>query len=265
MSWFSKKEDMQAGEQMPELPELPDSPNTNLILPQSSSQNLPPPPQPVETPYNQIPSAQPKTPKLTKDLYESSAPQFYQEAKPGMQKSKFSYEPEIPSKPIENFGISPNPSDLDRGFRRNLSEDFLGPKNPRKDFFGGELGESKTSVNSPKSSIKESPYIPPSYNPLSYSPPQNYGITKTPGSFKSSTKNFAKKDDSVYIRLDKFQITMETFKDIKEKIREIEELLSRTKEIKAREEKEIEEWEREIEIIKLKLDSINKEISAPEE
>ncbi len=231
MGWFSKKEDMQAGEQMPELPELPNSPNTNLILNQSSSQNLPPP-QPKETSYNQIPSAQPKTLKLTKDLYESSSPQFYQEARPGMQKSKFSYEPEIPERPIENFGIFPD-----------IPEVY--PK----------LGEPETS---------KATYTPPNYNPP-YSPPQNSTITKTLGSYKPSTKNFAKKDDSVYIRLDKFQITMETFKDIKEKIREIEELLNRTKEIKAREEKEIEEWDREIQTIKLKLDSINKEISAPEE
>ncbi len=98
-----------------------------------------------------------------------------------------------------------------------------------------------------------------------YQPPADFGIAKTLGSFKPSAKSISKKDDSVYIRLDKFNITMEAFRDIKEKIREIEELLAKTKEIKSREEKEIEEWEREIEAIKLRLDSINKEISAPEE
>jgi hypothetical protein len=78
-------------------------------------------------------------------------------------------------------------------------------------------------------------------------------------------KTFPKKDESVFIRLDKFQVTIESFRDISGKIREIEELLARTKEIKAREEHELEEWEREIEAIKLKLDSIGKEISIPDE
>jgi hypothetical protein len=94
-----------------------------------------------------------------------------------------------------------------------------------------------------------------SYKPLSESPRQQI----------SQIKTFPKKDESVFIRIDKFQVTIEAFRDISQKIREIEELLARTKEIKAREEKELEEWEREIEAIKLKLDSIGKEISIPDE
>ena len=211
MGWFTKKEDMHSSEQMPELPELPDSPNTNLILPQSSNQQ----PQPNEISLPQQ-NYLPQTPaqKLTKDFSESTNPYSNQQIRPGMQKSKFSLEsevPEIPEQTIENFGVT---------------------------------------------KIKDSPYMPPQ---------RDVGMIKTQGSFKPSTKSLSKKDDSVYIRLDKFQITMESFREIKNKIREIEELLARTKEIKVREEKEIEEWEREIEAIKLKLGSIDKEISAPEE
>lgn len=130
------------------------------------------------------------------------------------------------------------------------------------------MQKSKFSPDSESSEILEPPVedfgIPKSKH-SDYRPPKEWGIMKTSGSFKPSTQGLSKKDDSVYIRLDKFQVTMEAFRDIKNKIREIEELLAKTKEIKAREEKEIEEWGREIESIKLKLDSIDKEISAPEE
>jgi hypothetical protein len=69
-----------------------------------------------------------------------------------------------------------------------------------------------------------------------------------------------KRNEPVYIRLDKFQMSIDTFREIKDKIREIEDLLSRTKEVKAREDKEISEWEREIETIKMKIQSVDKEM-----
>ncbi len=94
-----------------------------------------------------------------------------------------------------------------------------------------------------------------------YEPPEDSGISKAPGYFKPAAKNFMKKDESVYIKLEKFQLTMEAFREIKNKIREIEDILAKTREIRAREEKELEEWEREIEAIKLKLGSIDREIS----
>ncbi|MEM0465498.1 MAG: hypothetical protein QXW97_02240 [Candidatus Pacearchaeota archaeon] len=78
--------------------------------------------------------------------------------------------------------------------------------------------------------------------------------------FKKSIKNLEKREEPVYIRLDKFQLTINTFRELKEKIKEIENLLSKIREIKAREDKELDEWEREIETIKIKIESIDKEI-----
>jgi len=134
-------------------------------------------------------------------------------------------------------------------------------------------------INEPKPGMQRSKFSPPDLSmqelskkpienfgiskikELRYEPPEDTGISKTPGYFKPAAKNFMKKDESVYIKLEKFQITMEAFREIKDKIREIEDILAKTKEIRAREEKELEEWEREIEAIKLKLDSIDREIS----
>lgn len=89
---------------------------------------------------------------------------------------------------------------------------------------------------------------------------QETGFARPSSSFKPSIKSLLKKDEPVYIRLDKFQLTIDAFREIREKIREIENLLAKTREIKSREEKEIEEWEREIEAIKIKIESIDKEM-----
>ena len=59
---------------------------------------------------------------------------------------------------IKHLLLSPNPSDLCRGFRKIPSEEFLGPKNPL-DFFGGET-ELKTNqefTTRQKSWISERP------------------------------------------------------------------------------------------------------------
>lgn len=185
--------------------------------------------------------------------------------------------PELPDSPNINM-IIPQFSSSAPGTEADSFSSI--PPLPPKQKITRDLSESKQFTAEPKLGMQKSrfssdsrPYEPPEH------PIENFGITKlreppplpepvlepiitrTPGSFKPSTRSISKKDDSVYIRLDKFQVTMESFKEIKNKIREIEELLAKTRDIKAREEKELEEWEREIESIKLKLDSIDKDIS----
>jgi hypothetical protein len=107
------------------------------------------------------------------------------------------------------------------------------------------------------------PYLPPKYNEQPSSPAPIQIPTTPQINQMSPIKSYPKKDESIFIKLDKFQVTLEAFRDINQKIREIENLLISTKEIKSREEKELEDWEREIEEIKIKLDTIGKEISAP--
>lgn len=160
---------------------------------------------------------------------------------------------EPPSQPsFEESKISPPPFSSSSKLTKDLSDDIYKPQNnePKPGMQKSRFASSDFSAPSPAPNfiipkIKE-PSIPqPSFS----SPP---------------IKSFPKKDDSVFIKLDKFQVTMEAFRDIGEKIREIEDLLAKTKEIKSREEKELEDWEREIEAIKLKLVTIGKEITGPE-
>lgn len=98
-----------------------------------------------------------------------------------------------------------------------------------------------------------------------FMPPKPVQLQKTrvelPKMPKEYNKQIRKKDEPVFIRLDKFQTTIDAFNEIKNKVTEIESLLARTKELKQKEEKELEEWEREIESIKMKIDSIDREIS----
>lgn len=135
----------------------------------------------------------------------------------------------------------------------------------------------KEYINEPRPGMQKSRFVPvntsqinkPLQNPIKPQvipyetrdfSRQHPALQRPGGVFRQPVKPLEKRDEAVYIRLDKFQMTMGAFKEVKEKIKEIEDLLLRTKEIKAREDKEIEEWEREIESIKIKIESIDQEM-----
>lgn len=107
-----------------------------------------------------------------------------------------------------------------------------------------------------KSNIIAKPdlFTPIKTKPLSIQPP-----VRPLRPYQEQTSS-ARKTDSIYVKLDKFETSLQALEEIKDKIREIEKLLAKTKEIKAQEEKELEEWEREISIIKSRLDSIDKTV-----
>ena len=74
------------------------------------------------------------------------------------------------------------------------------------------------------------------------------------------SKKYVKKDEPVYVRLDKFETTVESFEEIRKKVFEIEKLLGRIKDIKLQEEKELMEWENEIQVIKARIDAVDRNI-----
>ncbi|MFA5857420.1 MAG: hypothetical protein WC867_08720 [Candidatus Pacearchaeota archaeon] len=74
------------------------------------------------------------------------------------------------------------------------------------------------------------------------------------------TSTISKKDEPVYLRLDKFKITMDNFDGIKDKLKEMEKLIQKLRDIKGDEEKELTEWEQEIQIIKARMETIDKTI-----
>jgi hypothetical protein len=70
----------------------------------------------------------------------------------------------------------------------------------------------------------------------------------------------SKKQEPLYIKLEKYENVISTFNEIKLRITEIESLLKNIKEIKMKEEKELDDWEREIHTIKSRLEQIDQEI-----
>ena len=164
--------------------------------------------------------------------------------------------------PDENK-IAPPPQILPEKATKDLSNSNYKPQinelkpGMQKSRFG------QPEFSSPSPPYPTANYTVPKFKEPSYAP-STHPIQALAPSVMPQIKSFPKKDESVFIKLDKFQNTIEAFRDINEKIKEIEELLVKTKEIKLREEKELEDWEREIEAIKLKLETIGREISGLE-
>ena len=69
-----------------------------------------------------------------------------------------------------------------------------------------------------------------------------------------------KKNQPIYIRLDKFKAGLQGFEDIKVKLTEIEDLLVKIREMKDKEERELEEWEREIQVVKARIEQIDSDV-----
>ncbi|MFH1500481.1 MAG: hypothetical protein ABIE22_00880 [archaeon] len=69
-----------------------------------------------------------------------------------------------------------------------------------------------------------------------------------------------RRDEPIFIRIDKFEEAVETFEIVKNKLSEIESSLKELKNIKDKEEKELDNWEAEIEKIKLKIDNVDKRV-----
>lgn len=114
----------------------------------------------------------------------------------------------------------------------------------------GEMQRSKFEITPSK--IKE-----PGFEASEYEIPKlvrNILRKETP------KKVIGKRGESVYIRVDKFESALDIIEQIKTKITEIERALEKTRRINEQEEAEIQSWESEIQHIKLKLESVDKEI-----
>jgi len=227
MGWFTKKQNSVGAEKMPELPQLPNSPNIDVVL-QSSNE--------------------PQVQNIDSNISIESIS-----------------DDDIPP-PLDSL-----PEDFDKDFTKDIQENFkeedslpqtsqLRPGMQKSRFSPGMSVRPTINFSAPRTkemTNDHQPYMPP--KPVSIHSPISTQTISPP-----LIKSMPKRDDSVFIKLEKFQVTMEAFRDVREKIREIEDLLSKTKEIKSREEKELEDWEREIEAIKLKLETIGREISGSE-
>jgi hypothetical protein len=70
----------------------------------------------------------------------------------------------------------------------------------------------------------------------------------------------AKKQEPIFIRLDKFEESVDNFEEIKDQMSEIEKMLENTKELKEKEETEIQTWEQELSSIKKRIEKLDQEI-----
>lgn len=85
-------------------------------------------------------------------------------------------------------------------------------------------------------------------------------LSKGTGFTSQRIASRTRKNEPVFVRMDKFEESTETFEDIKNKIMEIEKMLSDIKKIKEDEEKELQEWEHEIQSIKGQFEKIDRDL-----
>jgi hypothetical protein len=85
---------------------------------------------------------------------------------------------------------------------------------------------------------------------------------------KSTGKQFAddedtlraKRNEPIFIRIDKFEESLKAFNKVKEQMTEIEEMVRQIRELKTEEEKELEAWENEIQAMKSKIEKVDRDL-----
>jgi hypothetical protein len=87
-------------------------------------------------------------------------------------------------------------------------------------------------------------------------PSKSYQV---PTEFQSASK-IVSKNQPVFIRLDKFEISLHAFNESKHKVIEIEKMLHDIRELKEQEEKELSLWENEIQSIKEQMEKIERDL-----
>lgn len=73
-------------------------------------------------------------------------------------------------------------------------------------------------------------------------------------------KKIGKKEEKIFIRLDKFEDSLHNIREIQDRIEEIEKILEETKGIKDRENAEIAEWEKATIELKTKIERVERDI-----
>ncbi len=125
---------------------------------------------------------------------------------------------------------------------------------------GGEV-----NPNEIKNTIRQNPPVEPvRAEPMNFEQSEEREVSvppSTPSRIEApETKNYVKRNEPIYVRLDKFETTVESFNEIKNKINEIENLLVKIKDIKKQEEVELQEWESEIASIKARIEAVDRNV-----
>ncbi|MCW8966341.1 MAG: hypothetical protein OQK82_06620 [Candidatus Pacearchaeota archaeon] len=136
--------------------------------------------------------------------------------------------PQLPSLPSSSFG---------ERFSQNAIKDAVSG-------FSGEKGDDEEGAD-------ESGYE----TRMMHEPPRKSLIHE-----EGKRMTDGKRNEPVFVRIDKFEESIDIFEKAERKISEMEELFSDIRKIKEEEEKELESWENKIQSVKRHIEKIDQEI-----
>ena len=163
---------------------------------------------------------------------------------------------QLPVLPSTNFGERFSQNRIKEAITKEKDEDdFDLPELPKERVLVPRPLEDAPAPEKIVSSEKISKFTKESDSPKEIFEDRREYIEK--GKFSSQK---SKKQDPVFVRIDKYQESLEVFEKTRAKLAEVEELFKRNKLIKEEEERQIEEWERQIQEIKEHIQKIDKEM-----
>jgi hypothetical protein len=172
--------------------------------------------------------------------------------------------PELPefSKMNDNRGLSPLPSFPKNSFGEKFSQNVI------KDVVSGEK-ESDEEVNADEFSYnKENMQMTLKPTKKGFmSKETDFGGGNEYRQFQKferrtleTPSGYGRKDEPIFVRLDKFEESLKIFEKIRNQILEIEGILHEIKNVKEHEEKELQFWEQEIQNIKKQIEKVDQDI-----
>lgn len=172
--------------------------------------------------------------------------------------------PELPDFPKmnDNRGLTPLPSFPKNSFGEKFSQNAI------KDVVSGEK-ESDEEVNADEFSYnKENMQMTLKPARKGFMPKEtDFGEGEEYRKFQKferrtleTPSGYGKKDEPIFVRLDKFEESLKIFEKIRNQILEIEGILHEIKNVKEHEEKEIQFWEQEIQNIKKQIEKVDQDI-----
>lgn len=233
MGLFSKKEKKEEKkEQYLKLPELPRLPELPSLDNSSSYPKLPSTPTLTTT----TPITKESLPQLPSFPNNSFGEKFSQNSIKEAVAGKKEVEPEVdandfvlPSLPEANMMQEPL-----KPMRTREVEDYS------EDYVRHEFGGQKTSPSRVLSEALTPVVTRNTHSRLSYTP--------------------SKREEPVFIRIDKFEESLKIFEETKIQIEEIEKMMKATKELKTKEEEELMHWENEIQSIKHQVEKVDRDL-----
>ncbi len=161
---------------------------------------------------------------------------------------------EEPIEPLHQLPSFPT-SNLGQKFSQNaIKEAVTGRKESEEDFDADEDEEETQMMHNP---LKR-----PMTKELSYDEDEDKVSREVDGIPKDFIRasRIVKRNEPVFIRIDKFEEGLQIFEKAKKEIMEIEKMLKDTKKLKEEEETQLENWEKEIQTIKKQIEDIDKDI-----